>query len=246
MVLGGEAMTGASRQTAIAAFRAGAGIVTLAAPAGVWLVYAGALTGVIVRRFEDLEAFEDLLLDARRNAIAIGPGAGVDQATRRHVLAALATERGVVLDADALTAFAEAPEQLFSAIKGPCVLTPHEGEFMRLFHEKGDKLKRAWAAAALSNAVVLLKGADTVIAAPDGRAIINSNAPPQLATGGSGDVLTGIVAGVMAHGMAPFHAAAAAASIHGAAAQHFGLGLVAEDLPLELPHVLQSLRALLR
>jgi NAD(P)H-hydrate epimerase len=244
LVLGGEEMTGASRMTAAAALRAGAGIVTLAAPASVWPIYAGALTGVIVRRFEGQAAFEHLLVDVRRNVIAIGPGAGVGEATRRYVLAALATGRGLVLDADALTSFAEAPEQLFRAITGPCVLTPHEGEFMRLFHEKGDKLKRARAAAALSGAVVLLKGEDTVIAAPDGRAIINSNAPAQLATGGSGDVLTGFVAGLAAQGMAPFEAAAAAAWLHGAAAQQFGLGLVAEDLPQALPHVLQGLQAL--
>ena len=244
LVLGGEEMTGASRMTATAALRVGAGIVTLAAPASVWPIYAGALTGVIVRRFEGEAAFEHLLADARRNVIAIGPGAGVGEATRRYVLAALATDRGTVLDADALTSFAEAPEQLFRAITGQCVLTPHEGEFMRLFHDQGDKLKRARAAAALSGAVVLLKGADTVIAAPDGRAIINSNAPAQLATGGSGDVLTGFVAGLAAQGLAPFEAAAAAAWLHGAAAQQFGLGLVAEDLPQALPHVLQGLRAL--
>ena len=245
LVLGGEEMTGASRMTAAAALRAGAGIVTLAAPASVWSIYAGALTGVIVRRFDGLAGFADLLADARRNVIAVGPGAGVGEATRRYVLAALATGRGAVLDADALTSFAEAPEQLFRAIHGPCVLTPHEGEFMRLFHDTGDKLKRARAAAALCSAVVLLKGADTVIAAPDGRAIINSNAPAQLATGGSGDVLTGFVAGLMAQGMAPFEAAAGAAWLHGAAAQQYGLGLVAEDLPLALPQVFRSLRTLL-
>ena len=136
-----------------------------------------------------------MLADKRRNVIAIGPGAGVGSSTRQFVLAALATKRAVVLDADALTSFAEAPQDLFQAIVGPCVLTPHAGEFKRLFHFEGDKLQRTRSAARQSNAVVVLKGPDTVIAAPDGRAIINSNAPAQLATGGSGDVLDGLCRG---------------------------------------------------
>jgi len=243
LVLGGEAITGASRMTTEAASRAGAGMVTLAAPAPVWSLYATSLTNAIVRSFDGIAAFEALLADPRRNVIAIGPGAGVGEATRAYVLAALATKRATVLDADALTSFAEAPEDLFSAISGPCVLTPHAGEFMRLFQFEGDKLARTRAAARQSGAVVLLKGPDTVIAAPDGRAIINSNAPPQLATGGSGDVLTGIIAGLMAQGMAPFEAAAAGAWLHGAAAAAFGLGLLAQDLPALLPGVLQKLSA---
>jgi NAD(P)H-hydrate epimerase len=214
---------------------------TLAAPAAVWSVYATALTNAIVRRFDGLADWEALLADPRRNVIAIGPGAGVGASTRNYVLAALATKRATVLDADALTSFAEAPEDLFAAIKGPCVLTPHAGEFKRLFQVEGDKLARTRAAAQRSGAVVLLKGPDTVIAAPDGRAIINANAPPQLATGGSGDVLTGFIAALMAQGMAPFEAAAAGAWLHGAAATAFGLGLVAQDLPAALPGVLQKL-----
>jgi NAD(P)H-hydrate epimerase len=243
LILGGEAVTGASRMTTEAAARAGAGMTTLAAPAAVWSIYATALTNAIVRSFHGLADWEALLADKRRNVIAIGPGAGVGAATRGYVLAALKTNRATVLDADALTSFAEAPQDLFAAIQGPCVMTPHSGEFMRLFHVDGDKLARTRAAAKASGAVVLLKGPDTVIAAPDGRAVINSNAPPQLATGGSGDVLTGIIAGLMAQGMAPFEAAAAGVWLHGAAATAFGLGLVAHDLPNLLPGVLQGLKA---
>ena len=209
LILGGEAITGAARLAALSALRAGAGLVTLAAPAPIWTVYAAALTSVIVRSFNGLEGFDALLADERKNAIAIGPGAGVGEATRQYVSAALATKRAVVLDADALTSFAEAREDLFRAVTGPCVLTPHEGEFARLFDFTGDKLTRARKAAAKSNAVVLLKGPDTVIAAPDGRAAINTNAPPQLATGGTGDVLTGLIAGLMAQGVDAFQAASA-------------------------------------
>jgi hydroxyethylthiazole kinase-like uncharacterized protein yjeF len=242
LILGGEAITGASRMTAEAASRAGAGMVTLAAPAKVWSVYATSLVNAIVRSFDGLREFEALLADKRRNVIGIGPGAGVGASTRQFVLAALATRRAAVLDADALTSFAEAPQDLFQAIVGPCVLTPHAGEFMRLFHFDGDKLQRARSAAKQSNAVVVFKGPDTVIAAPDGRAIVNSNAPAQLATGGSGDVLTGFIAALLAQGMPPFEAAAAAVWLHGAAATEFGLGLVAEDLPSVLPRVLQKLK----
>jgi NAD(P)H-hydrate epimerase len=242
LILGGEVITGASRMTAEAAARAGAGMVTLAAPARVWSIYATSLINAIVRSFDGLRDFEALLADKRRNVIAIGPGAGVGSSTRQFVLAALSTRRAAVLDADALTSFAEAPQDLFQAIAGPCVLTPHAGEFMRLFHFEGDKLQRTGSAARQSNAVVVLKGPDTVIAAPDGRAIINSNAPAQLATGGSGDVLTGFVAALVAQGMPPFEAAAAAVWLHGAAATEYGLGLVAEDLPDVLPRVLQKLK----
>jgi NAD(P)H-hydrate epimerase len=243
LILGGAAITGASRMTAHAASRAGAGMVTLAAPAPVWSIYATSLTNAIVRSFARAEDWQALLADPRRNCIAIGPGAGVGAETRDYVLAALATRRATVLDADALTSFAEAPQDLFRAINAPCVMTPHSGEFKRLFHGSGDKLTRTLDAARQSGAVVVLKGADTVIASPDGRAIINANAPPQLATGGSGDVLTGFIAALQAQGMPPFEAAAAGVWLHGAAATQFGLGLVAQDLADGLPRVLQRLKA---
>lgn len=248
LVAGGPVMTGAARLAARAAARIGAGLVTLAAPTAAWPVYASALTSVIVRPVADGGEFAGLLADTRRNAIVLGPGAGPTEATRRAVLDALATRRSVVLDADALTVFAERPDDLFGTIAGPCVMTPHEGEFARLFAMGGDgesgKLARARAAAARSHAVVLLKGADTVVAAPDGRAAINANAPPDLATGGSGDVLAGLVTGLLAQGMAPFEAAAASAWLQGEAAQSFGPGLIAEDLVEALPAVLRRLKAM--
>ncbi len=245
LVRGGAVMTGAARLASHAAARIGAGLVTVAAPEPAWAVYAASLLGVIVHPIDSADGFGGLLADPRRNAILVGPGAGVDAATRRDALAALATRRAVVLDADALTVFADSRETLFAAIAGPVVLTPHEGEFARLFGppDGKDKLTRARAAAAQSGAIVLLKGADTVIAAPDGRAAINANAPPELATGGSGDVLSGMILGLLAQGLDPFRAAAAAAWLHGEAARGFGPGLVADDLPACLPAPLRRLRA---
>jgi len=144
-----------------------------------------------------------------------------------------------------LSVFADNPEALFQAIKGPCLLTPHEGEFRRLFSLEGGKPDRAREAARQSGAVVLLKGPDTVIAAPDGRAVINANGTPDLATAGSGDVLAGMALGLMTQGMEIFNAAMAAVWLHGALAEHIGPGLIAEDLPDNLPHVLQKLRAVI-
>lgn len=242
LVLGGDVITGASRLTARGAMRVGAGLVTLAAPMQTWSIYATSLISAIIKSINGIEDFKALLEDKRRNAIAIGPGAGFGEMTRQYVLAALATKRAVVLDADAITSFESDPELLFRTIEPEmCVLTPHEGEFARLFDFEGDKLHRARMAALKSNAVVLLKGSDTVIAAPDGRAIINSNSIPQLATGGSGDVLTGIIAGLLAQGLDAFHAAAAGAWLHCEAASVIGPGLIAEDLPEALPAVLKKL-----
>lgn len=242
LVTGGAVMTGAGRLAARAAARVGAGLVTVAAPASVFPVYAAALTGVIVQPVADMDGFRSVLDDPRRNAALIGPGAGVSAETRERTLAILTAAKLAVLDADALTCFAEAPQTLFEAIRAPCVMTPHEGEFARLFDALGNKIERADRAARLSSAVVLLKGPDTVIAAPDGRIAINATAPPELATAGSGDVLAGIVLGLLAQGMEPFAAASTAVWLHGEAANRFGAGLVAEDLIETLPPVLSALR----
>jgi NAD(P)H-hydrate epimerase len=185
--------------------------------------------------------FDSLLSDPRFSALLIGPGAGIGEDTRARVLAMLGTARPTLIDADALTVFQDEPRTLDRAIVGPCVLTPHDGEFRRLFDASGDRLARTLAAACRSNAIIILKGSDTVIAAPDGRAVINSNAPPTLATGGSGDVLGGIALGLLAQRMDPFLAAAAAVWLHGAAASEFGPGLLAEDLPDLLPKILRRL-----
>jgi NAD(P)H-hydrate epimerase len=245
LVWGGWPTTGAARMAARAAARMGAGLVSVAMEDVALPVYAAALTSVMVNAIATPEDFENLLGDRRLSAMLIGPGAGITPETRSRVLAILKTGRACVLDADALTTFKDDPHTLFGAVKGACVLTPHGGEFTRLFGGlidlNGDKLKRARAAAKASGCIVLLKGSDSVIAAPDGRAIINANAPSTLATAGAGDVLAGMVLGLLAQGMEPFFAAAAAVWMHGAAATHFGPGLLAEDLPERLPAVFRRL-----
>jgi hydroxyethylthiazole kinase-like uncharacterized protein yjeF len=241
VIWGGYPMTGAARMAARAATRIGAGLTTVAVQEVALPIYATALTSVMVHPLANAQDFADLLADDRITALLIGPGAGVSEATRARTLAILATWRPTVLDADALTSFHNDPEELDRAICGPCVMTPHDGEFARLFNTEGDKLHRTRAAARRSQAVIVLKGTDTVIAAPDGRAIINANAPATLATAGSGDVLSGLILGLLAQGMEPFDAAAAAVWLHGAAATAFGPGLIAEDLPDLLPGVLRNL-----
>lgn len=241
LIAGGAVMTGAGRLAARAAARVGAGLVTVAAPQSAFPVYAAGLTGVIVQPVAGLDDFSGLLSDKRRNAALIGPGAGIGGHTRDMVLAILAAGKRAVLDADALTVFAEDPAALFASIRSPCVMTPHEGEFARLFDSAGSKLDRARNAAQTSSAVVILKGNDTVIAAPDGRAAINADAPATLATAGSGDVLAGLVLGLLAQGMEAFEGAAAAVWLHGDAARRFGPGLVAEDVIETLPAALAGL-----
>jgi len=241
LVCGGYPTTGAARMAARAAARAGAGLTTIAVSETALPVYAAALTSIMVSPLATDEDLEGLVSDRRYSGLLIGPGAGVGPATRANVLTMLRARRATVLDADALSSFKDDPGALFNAIEGPCVMTPHEGEFARLFNIDGDKLSRARSAARLSGAVIVLKGRDTLIVAPDGRAIINANAPPTLATAGAGDVLGGIVLGLVTQGMEPFLAAAAAVWLHGAAATLFGPGLLAEDLPELLPAVFRQL-----
>jgi hydroxyethylthiazole kinase-like uncharacterized protein yjeF len=245
--------TGAARLAARGALRAGAGLVTIASPREALAVNAAASLAVMVRPVDGAAELAKFLSDRRLNALAIGPGAGVGEATCQRVLAALAGERAVVLDADAITSFAADPQRLARALRArsaqATILTPHEGEFSRYFGALNDKIKalskleRARLAARTVGAVVVLKGADTVIAAPDGRAAINASAPAYLATAGAGDVLTGMATGLLAQGMPAFEAAAAAVWLHGEAAAAFGPGLIAEDLPEMLPRVYRALLA---
>ena len=236
-------LTGASILAARGALRVGAGLVSIACLSQYASIFATAVPSAMVRPIDEPDAWEALLAEARINALAIGPGAGVGPVTRERALDALGAGKRVVLDADALSSLKDVAWPLCDAEAPSAVLTPHEGEFRRLFADlEGDKPARARAAAARSGAAVVLKGADSVIAAPDGRLAINSNAPPELAIGGAGDVLTGLILGLLAQGMEPFFAAAAGAWIHGCAAQGYGPGLIAEDLPDLVPGALRILR----
>lgn len=254
---GGAGRSGAARLAARAALRVGAGLVTLAVPPSAQMEVAGGISALMMQRVGDAAGLAAVLEDKRLTALCLGPGMG-DGRARDLVPVALAARRATVLDADALSAFADAPEVLFNALHPACVLTPHGGEFARLFPDLAarlagpaargpafSKVDAARAAAARAGCVVLFKGADTVIAAPDGacavHAAVYDRAAPWLATAGSGDVLAGIITGVMARGVAPYEAAQTGAWLHAEAARAFGPGLIAEDLPEMLPQVFREL-----
>lgn len=238
-VSGPSERTGAARLAAMAALRVGSGLVTVASPPNALAANAAHLTAIMLKQAGSAKELAQLLSDERFKSVIIGPALGVDASAKAMVLAVLGAGQAVVLDADAFTCFNRSPDELFEAIAAnpqrPVILTPHSGEFGRLFDKNaqssGGKDAKALSAAQRSSAIVVLKGPDSVIAAPDGRYTINTNAPPTLATAGSGDVLAGTAAGLLAQGMPGFEAACAAVWLHGAAAANFGPGLIAEDLP---------------
>jgi hydroxyethylthiazole kinase-like uncharacterized protein yjeF len=251
---GGPSATGAARLSALAAARAGAGAVTVLSPGAAIQVNASHLTAIMLRRIDSEEELIGFAQDRKPSSYVIGPGFGAGEQARRFTLALLGRKdgscKGIVVDADAITSFRDDPAPLFDAAANPgapsLVLTPHAGEFRRLFPdlaegESGSRLEAAREAARRANAVIIYKGPDSVIAAPDGRVRINANGTPFLATAGSGDVLAGIVAGFLAQGMAAFDAASASVWIHAEAGSQFGPGLIAEDLPTLLPSVLADL-----
>jgi hydroxyethylthiazole kinase-like uncharacterized protein yjeF len=253
VLAGGPGRGGAARLAARAALRVGAGLVTVVCPVAALAENAARLDAVMLRGVADMDDLVEQLADPRITAVCLGPGLGTGDETLAKVTACLGAERACVLDADALSAFADAPETLFAQLHEACVMTPHGGEFRRLFPDLAARLDTADVtkaavtrdAAARAGCTVLFKGAETVIAAADGRAWISDargdRAAPWLATAGSGDVLAGMVAGLAARGLAPHEAACTAAWLHVEAARTFGPGLIAEDLPEALPAVFRAL-----
>lgn len=257
---GGHGKTGAARLAARGALRVGAGLVTLGSPRSAMLENAAQLTAIMLHQIDGAHGVSELLEDQRFNALCLGPGLGRGMDTQAVVVAALRARRATVLDADALTRFERDPQVLFDMLHANCVLTPHGGEFARLFPDLAQrladpaqtgpaysKLDATREAAARAGCVVLFKGADTVIADPFGRCCVNSahydRAAPWLATAGSGDVLAGLITGLLARGLPPLQAAEVGSWLHVECARQFGPGLIAEDLPEQLPLVLRNLRA---
>jgi hydroxyethylthiazole kinase-like uncharacterized protein yjeF len=241
VVSGGPGRTGAARLAARAALRVGAGLVTVISPRDAMHENAAQLTAVMLAEARDAAAA--LAVARTAQALVVGPAAGVTSHTRELVFALMQTEAPLVLDADALTVGAREAAAFFSAMPASAVLTPHPGEFRRLFPDllDGSRIDRTRAAAARAGCTVLLKGPDTVIAAPDGRAVVNTTGSPFLATAGSGDVLAGLIAGLLGQGMTSFEAACAGAWLHGKVGETLGAGLIAEDLAEALPGVLDAL-----
>ncbi len=244
LIIGSTEMPGAGRLAAMAARRIGAGMLSVAAPAATLPLYMADQPGIIAKPASRSEDLVDILMDRRISAVLVGSGFMPDAATRKTVITALSAGRPAVIDGGGLTAFADRPDDLFTLGRGDVVLTPHEGEFSRLFPDLGPalgKLERARRAAARTNSVIVLKGSDSVIAAPDGHVLVNDTASPYLATAGSGDVLAGLTLGLLAQGMKAYLAAAAAVWFHGKAGISHGPGLIAEDLPGFIPRLLREL-----
>ncbi|MCV2891821.1 NAD(P)H-hydrate dehydratase [Lentibacter sp. XHP0401] len=257
LLSGGAGKTGAARLAARGALRIGAGIVTLGVPGSAQMEVASHVTSIMLTRAGTGEELLGVLRDKRINALCLGPGLGLERA-RELVPLALGFKRATVLDADALSAFKSDPTELFCMLHDKCVLTPHSGEFERLFPDIAKKLSlvtdegstcskadAAREAAARAGCVVLYKGADTIIAAPDGACSLNEarceRAVPWMATAGAGDVLAGFITGLLARGFSPMQAAETGAWLHVECARSFGAGLIAEDLPEELPQVFKQL-----
>ncbi|MBT6032679.1 MAG: NAD(P)H-hydrate dehydratase, partial [Kordiimonadaceae bacterium] len=244
VVSGDMIHTGGCRLAAKAALRIGAGLVSVSSPDDALAIHGAHLTAIMIRKLNELHSD---LKNGRLNAWCIGPAAGTSDLTRNNVIDIILAGKKVVVDADGLSAFEDTPLELFDAIKSignnNCVLTPHSGEFTRLFPYLKilDKVSATRSAAKLSGAVVVYKGADTVIAAPDGRTVISNNAPATLSTAGSGDVLAGLVTGLQAQKMPSFEAACAAVWIHSECANAFGVGLISEDLEKITPKIMTEL-----
>jgi NAD(P)H-hydrate epimerase len=219
-------------------------LVSVSSPDDALAIHGAHLTAIMIRKLNDIQTD---LKDDRMNAWCIGPAAGVTKRTRKNVIDLIRSGKKVVADADGLSVFEDKPLELFNAINSidnvNCVLTPHSGEFVRLFPYLKilDKITATRSAAKLSGAVVINKGADTVISAPDGRTVISNNAPATLATAGTGDVLAGLVTGLQAQNMSSFDAACAAVWIHCECANAFGVGLISEDLEKKIPEILTDL-----
>ena len=243
VILGGKMMTGAASLAAVAAIRMGAGLVTVVAPAETSIIHQLYSPSLLVEPISELARFKEYIKDPRRNAVLIGCGAGLDNvgALKKIVFDTIQStpQKICVLDADALSVFAGDTKPLMAALGQHCILTPHEGEFARLFPDlKGSKPERAFAAARRSGAVIVLKGADTVIASPDSRLVINSNGSGWLATAGTGDVLAGMITGLATRGlMDTFDVACAAVWMHGRASELAGAGMISSDLPCCIPTV---------
>ncbi|MDX9689430.1 MAG: NAD(P)H-hydrate dehydratase [Alphaproteobacteria bacterium] len=246
LVFGGRELTGAARLAARAGQRIAAGLVTVTCPSEVWPIYATSLEGIMVTKADNLQKQKEIMEHPKISALAMGMGLGLEDvlAGRRLVLEALATKKPMVLDADAMTYFKDNPHELFESLHENCVLTPHEGEFSRLFSRDvdmtRDKVTRASESAQKAGCIVVLKGSDTVISAPNGQNIVNSGAPPWLAKAGSGDVLSGMIAGLLTSGMPTFAAACAGVAIHSMVAHRLGAGLIPSDLVNAIPAVLQE------